>query len=301
MKNITFDDIHSMGIKNAQVLQWVKEVFCFKSECDLPPKISQGFNSGANFFNTMPAIIPSADVYGVKVVSRFPQNKPSISGDLLLYSLSSGELLSLMDATWITEKRTGAVAALAVNTFAKKDFKSISLIGLGVTGFSFLDMFLENKENRLKNFKLMRYKDHTDIAEAYLRSKGVKNIIVCENMETLIRDSDVIVSSITYTSSNLGKDEWYKKGVLVVPIHTRGFQNCDLFFDKIYADDEKHVDGFKNFSQFKKFHEISDVLINNAPGRETNEERILSYNIGIALHDVYLAKNIFDLVKSEEA
>lgn len=201
----------------------------------------------------MPAIIPSADVYGVKVVSRFPQNKPSISGDLLLYSLSSGELLSLMDATWITEKRTGAVAALAVNTFAKKDFKSISLIGLGVTGFSFLDMFLENKENRLKNFKLMRYKDHTDIAEAYLRSKGVKNIIVCENMETLIRDSDVIVSSITYTSSNLGKDEWYKKGVLVVPIHTRGFQNCDLFFDKIYADDEKHWMGLRTFHNSRNF------------------------------------------------
>ena len=27
----------------------------------------------------------------------------------------------------------------------------------------------------------------------------------------------------------------------VIPVHTRGFQNCDLFFDKVFADDTDHV------------------------------------------------------------
>ena len=33
-------------------------------------------------------------------------------------------------------------------------------------------------------------------------------------------------------------------------------------------------------------------------GREDNQERILSYNIGIALHDLYFAKMIYNKVVS---
>jgi ornithine cyclodeaminase/alanine dehydrogenase-like protein (mu-crystallin family) len=299
MKIITSTDIEHMAIKNSQVLDWIKQAFCLKNDCDLPHKVSQTFNGGTNFFNTMPSIIPSLDSFGVKVVSRFPERVPSISGELLLYSLGSGKLLSLMDATWITKKRTGAVAAVAVETFARKNFESIAIVGLGTTGLSFLDMFIEESNNKLKHFKLMKYKDHAEKAFKYLKSKGVKSITICDSMESLICDSDVIVSSITYTDTLLGKNEWYKKGVLVVPIHTRGFQNCDLFFDKVYADDTKHVNGFQNFSKFKKFDEISNVLNKSIAGRESDDERILSYNIGIAVHDVYVAKKVFDVYSSE--
>ena len=63
--------------------------------------------------NTMPCMIPSLNVFGVKVVTRYPGRTPSIAGDLLLYREDTGELLALMDATALTAIRTGAVAALA--------------------------------------------------------------------------------------------------------------------------------------------------------------------------------------------
>jgi ornithine cyclodeaminase/alanine dehydrogenase len=59
--------------------------------------------------------------------------------------------------------------------------------------------------------------------------------------------------------------------VLVVPVHTRGFTNCDLFFDKIFADDTGHVDHFRNFKQFKYFAEMSDVVNGTAEGRESDK------------------------------
>ncbi len=43
---------------------------------------------------------------------------------------------------------------------------------------------------------------------------------------------------------------------------------------------------FKYFNQFRHFAEIGDVLSGRVIGRETDEERILSYNIGLGLHDV---------------
>ena len=65
----------------------------------------------------------------------------------------------------------------------------------------------------------------------------------------------------------------------MVPVHTRGFSNCDLFFDKVYGDDTNHICHFKYFNQFKSFSEISDVLTGKALGRENNKERIIAYNI----------------------
>src|SRR5690606_38639268 len=118
-----------------------------------------------------------------------------------------------------------------------------------------------------------------------LHENGVNNIQICETNEELIRNSDVVVSALTVSDNLIGEDEWYKKGVLVIPIHTRGFQNCDLFFDKVFADDKSHVEGFKHFGQFKYFNEIDKILKNEDEGRRTEDERILSYNIGIALHD----------------
>ncbi len=298
MKVYSDKDVSALEISSKDAVQWVKNAFLLKKDSMLPHKTSQTFNGGKNFYNTMPAIMPNIDSAGVKIVSRYPERTPSIQGDLLLYRYSDGESLAMMDATLITSKRTGAVAALAVETLARKDAQSVAVVGLGQTGMSFLEMYLSNENNLTKAFKLMKYKNHAEKAKDFLEKKGVKNVIICESYEDLIKDSDIIVSALTVCEGILGKDEWFKEGVLVVPIHTRGFQNCDLFFDKVFADDTGHVKGFKYFDRFKSFNELDKVLHNEVEGRENNKERILSYNIGIALHDIYFARKVYDLLNS---
>lgn len=297
MQNLSKKDIENLGIQDENILLWVEQAFLSKSASMLPHKISLTFNEGRNFLNTMPAIIPALDAAGVKVVSRYSNRSPSIMGELLLYRFSTGEPIAIMDATWITAKRTGAVAALAVRTFAKEDYDSVAVMGLGQTGKSFLEMFLIAPGNHRKKIKLLRYKQQAEEVKAILEAKGCSNVQICNTYEDLIRDSDVIVSAITVAENQIGEDSWFKRGCLVVPIHTRGFQNCDLFFDKVFADDTGHVNGFRYFNKFKEFGEISDVLSGARPGRQSKDERILSYNIGIALHDIFIAKQIFGLQK----
>jgi len=38
-------------------------------------------------------------------------------------------------------------------------------------------------------------------------------------------------------------------------------------------------------------------LLKQNPGRTSDQERILAYNIGIALHDIYFASQVYDKVK----
>ena len=298
MKIISQKQIRDHNISPAVCVEWVKESFALKEKSQLPAKISL-HPQGNDFFNTMPCMLPVPNNYfGVKVVHRIKGATPALGSDLLLYNSETGELLAMLDADWITTMRTGAVAALAIQVFRSTSARTYGFLGLGNTGRATMLCLLESEPDVMHHVVLLRYKDQ---AESFIeRFKGYSNVsfTICDDSKELVAQSDVIISCITEAQGLLcDEDNLYKKGVLVVPVHTRGFQNCDLFFDKVYADDTAHVCGFKYFNQFKKFAEIQDVISGKAEGRMSDEERILSYNIGLGLHDVVYASKIYEILK----
>lgn len=296
MKYITNKEIRGLSISPFQCVEWVKESFSMKYDAQVPPKISL-HPQKSDFFNTMPCLLPPEyDRFGVKVVSRIAGNKPSLRSDVLLYQASTGILLSLMSADWITQMRTGAVAALTINTLQSSCANVYAFVGLGSTAIATMQCLLSILPLQKQiTCKLLRYKRQADdFINLFSAFSNVRFVIV-ENNEDLIKDSDVVVSAVTEMPTLFcEKNDLYKKGVLLVPIHTRGFQNCDLFFDHVFADDTAHVSGFKYFNQFRCFNEISEVLLNRIIARKSDEERILAYNIGLGLHDVFFANKIYE-------
>ena len=298
MKSIKNSDIVSLNISATECVDWVREAFVMKSECQLPAKISV-HPTGNDFFTTMPCLLPKEyGRFGAKVVSRIVGRVPALKSDMMLFDSNNGELLALVDCDWITAMRTGAVATLAIKTFRNSTAKEYAFIGLGSTARATLTCLLESCSNEQLNIRLFKYKDQAEkIIEEYKHYPNATFTIV-DNTSDLVRGADVVVSCITDASGLLVEDEsLFKPGVLVVPVHTRGFQNCDTTFDKVYADDTDHVKGFKYFSEFKEFHQIEEVLKGEVKGRENNSERILSYNIGLGLHDVLYASRIYDMLK----
>ena len=298
MKSITNSEIVALNISATKCVDWVREAFVMKSECQLPAKISV-HPTGNDFFTTMPCLLPKEyGRFGAKVVSRIVGRVPALKSDMMLFDSNNGELLALVDCDWITAMRTGAVAALAIKTFRNSTAKEYAFIGLGSTARATLTCLLESCKDEQLNIRLFRYKDQAEkIVEEYKHYKNATFTIV-DNTSDLVRGADVVVSCITDASGLLVEDEsLFKPGVLVVPVHTRGFQNCDTTFDKVYADDTDHVKGFKYFSEFREFHQIEEVLKGVTPGRESDTERILSYNIGLGLHDVLYASRIYDMLK----
>jgi len=298
MKTVTNLEIEQLQITPAQCVEWVRESFCMKYEAQLPPKISL-HPQGSDFFNTMPCLLPPQyDRFGVKVVSRIAGKKPSLHSDLLLYQASTGELLSFMDADWITQMRTGAVAALTIQTLQHSKADVYGFVGLGSTAIATMECLLAIVPHEKQiTCKLLRYKDQAEkFAATFADNKHIQFEIV-NSHEALVQGTDVIVSAVTEMPELFCADNsLYKEGVLVVPVHTRGFQNCDLFFDHIFADDKGHVCGFKYFDQFRQFNELSEVLLCKVSARQSDTERILAYNIGLGLHDIWFAQKIFTML-----
>ena len=296
MKIIDFEVISKMNISPADCYQWVSEMIEKKGEAILPPKISLKPFDGV-FCNVMPSIVGEAG--GIKVVTRYPERVPALESFLSLFDVQTGEVLALMDATWITAMRTGAVAAHAIIHLAKSDFSTLGIVGLGNTSRATLLVLAEVLKDRKLTVNLLKYKgQEVDFAERFSQYENLTFQMV-DTPEELVTGSDVVISGVTYAPTNFCSDECFRKGVLVVPIHTLGFTNCDLFFDKVFADDYGHVCNFRYFDKFKKFAEMTDVVTGKVPGRESDEERILAYNIGISVHDVYFASRIYSRISED--
>ena len=300
MKIISQAQIKALGISPKTCVEWVKESFSIKKDAQLPAKISvhpQGFD----FYTAMPCLLPAQyDRVGLKMVHRVKGAVPSLGSDILLYEASTGALLALMDCDWITAMRTGATAVYAAQTFRKQGPVTYSFVGLGNTARATMLCLLETEPDTPHKVLLKRYKDQAEqFIERFSAYRNVSFEIV-DTVPGMIAASDVIFSCITDADGLFCEDEsCFRRGCTLIPVHVRGFQNCDLFFDKVYGDDTAPLRAWKYFSQYRHYAELQDVIDGKDPGRENDEERILSYNYGLALHDTFYAAKIYELLKEE--
>ena len=298
MKIISFEDVKSLNISPALCYEWVSEMILNKGDAFLPAKTHMNM-PGNVFCNVMPCLVPGPDetkMGGVKVVTRYPERKPSLDSKILLFNADSGEYLALMDGNWITAMRTGAVAAHSVLHLAKSSWNIVSMIGLGNVARSSL-LVLSSMAGKAMTVRLLRYKDQAELFVERFKDFTNLNFEIVDTVEDCIKNTDVVISCATYFENAIAMDEWFEEGVLVVPVHTRGFTNCDLFFDKVFADDTGHVDHFKNFARFRYYAEVSDLVNGKSVGRENDKERILAYNIGVSVHDINYAAHIYQMLE----
>jgi ornithine cyclodeaminase len=289
--------IDALNISPKECLEWVRQGFLMKDDAQMPAKLSV-HPQGEDFMTTMPCLLPKHNgkkYFGIKLVSRIEGQIPTLKSDITLYDAETGQLLAVMDGDWITAMRTGAVAALAARTFQREAVDTYSMIGLGNIARAVALCLIADNSHRPITIRLMRYKDQ---AEQFIeRFKAYDNVTfdIVDDKTAFIAEADVLISCVTVATELLfPNNSLYKKGVTVIPVHVRGFQNCDLFFDKVFGDDTGQIQNWKYFSQFKEYDEIHHVLQGKNPGRTNNEERILSYNYGLALHDIVFASKIYE-------
>ena len=299
MKVITHKDIMDLNISPKECYEVVLESFKAKDKCVLPAKASM-IQSGHIFYNIMPSLNPEIQAGGVKVVTRYPSRIPSLDSQIYLYDMKDARLKAILDGNYITAMRTGAVAALAIETYGIENYKSIAIMGLGVTASAIMNVLTYTTRNRNIKIKLLRYKDQ---AEKFIEKyKGFKQFEfeICDTHKELIEESDVIISSVTFTDKNFAKFEWFKEGVLLLPVHVMGFGNVDYLFDKVHVDDPDHLHHMENYEKFKAFGQLSDVITGKIEGRVNEKERIVSYNIGLSIHDIAFANKVYDLMEDKK-
>lgn len=101
---------------------------------EMPARSVLAPNHDASCVLLMPAW-KSHQRMGVKLVSVWPGNNalglPAVSGVYVLISCETGQPLAVMDGTELTLRRTAAAAALAARTLARRNSKTLAVLGTG--------------------------------------------------------------------------------------------------------------------------------------------------------------------------
>ncbi|MCI5884055.1 MAG: ornithine cyclodeaminase, partial [Eubacterium sp.] len=254
MKVIDFRAVKKIceSISYETYYEWIEDALKNKDGFVVPvkSKISQ---ANGDYYGIMPCMNEKDNLAMVKMIGRHTLKKgelrSTMMGDLLLYEADTGVLKAVMDGEYITTLRTGAAAAQAVMMYGKKDFSVIGLIGLGNIMTVCMYVLLSIRKKEKLTVKLYQY--HNQELRFMERFSQYDNIdfVLCDSYKDTIKGSEVIISAVTNVKEDFCPNNCYDEGCTVIPVMMRGFQNCDLFFDKIYTDEVDQIRGFKYFNQ----------------------------------------------------
>lgn len=99
----------------------------------MPPKMYITLPQGD--FRTMPAYLPSLGIAGVKVVNVHPGNPsrglPTVMALTIILDIATGKPDAILNATALTDLRTGAAGAIAAKHLAPKKEVVMGVVGTG--------------------------------------------------------------------------------------------------------------------------------------------------------------------------
>jgi alanine dehydrogenase len=263
-------------------------------------------------FNVLRAYVAPLDVAGVKVVGDYHGNYklglPSELALLTLYDPRTGVPRAILDATAITEWRTGAVTALGGRHLARRGAKVLGHIGARGTAFTnvtLLDRVHDYDEIRVTS---ARPDSRAAFADRLRQALG-KEVRVCGTVEETVRGADVVVEATRLVAPEpILRTEWIAPAALVMPYGTMSAVELSLtsIMDKVYVDDRGQCFKPGHFGALRAHvdqglvtnesiaGELADVVAGTRPGRERDDERILFWHRGLATTDIALGQAILD-------
>ena len=297
-------DVEKANLDMPTIIDLLEQAFIEKGrqKVEMPPKPGIHPQTDA-FIHAMPAYIPAMKAAGIKWVSGFPGNKdkglPYISGLLILNDADTGLPIAVMDCTWITAKRTGAATALAAKYLARPDSRSVGILACGVQGRS-------NLEALATLFPIERvtaYDVHPGRVEAYIREMRERydfEFIPADTPRQAVVDSELIVTSgpILKHPTPTILPEWIQPGAFGSAVDFDSYWTPAALasVDKLSTDDHAQFQYYRSIGYFQHtpdpYADLGELVVGRKRGRQSDEERTLAMNLGLAIDDMAVAPEV---------
>ncbi|TNE35553.1 MAG: ornithine cyclodeaminase family protein [Alphaproteobacteria bacterium] len=319
--NVTYingPDVAELALTDAEIIAAVEETLraqgnggtVIEPRVHLVPE-----NSEKGHFNVLRGYVKSMEAAGVKIVGDFVDNYkydlPSEVGMLNLFDPVTGIPKAIINATAITDMRTGAMTAIGAKYLARKDCKILGHIGARGTAYWNVRLL-----DHLYNFDEIRVHSRRPESRNAFRDKLEKDlgkpVIVTDNWKDCLEGADIMVEASRLPEPKPHfMTSWVKKGAFVVPYGTMSAVEFDLtdIMDKIVVDDwgqckpghpfgslRRHVDEGK-ITPETLHAEMGEIVAGKKPGRESDEETNLFWHRGLSTSDIALGWALLEKAK----
>ncbi|HEY0315372.1 MAG TPA: ornithine cyclodeaminase family protein, partial [Sphingomonas sp.] len=301
-------DIEALAITDEEILAAIEASLAAqgRGETVIEPRVHLEPGVAEGHFNVLRgAIREPIDAAGVKVVGDFVDNYkiglPSELAILLLFDPRTGVPRAMLDASGITDMRTGAVTAIGAKYLARNGSKILGHIGARGTAYwnvRLLDRLFDFDEIRVHS---RRPESREGFAERLSRDLG-KPVVATANWRACVEGADIVVEASRLSApAPLLRTEWIKPGAFVVPYGTMSAVELSLtdIMTRLVVDDwgqckggkfgslRAHVEAGK-LSEATLYAELGEIVAGLKPGRESEAETNLFWHRGLSLSDIAL-------------
>lgn len=238
------------------------------------------------FFGVMPAY---AGTLGAKLVTFYPENVGMHTHHALivLFREETGEPLAVLDGRLVTEMRTAAVSAVATRWLARKDARTLALLGAGVQAGSHLEAL--RLVRRFEDVRVWSPRSAARFAEEH----GIR---AARSAEEAVRDADV-VAVVTSSQTPVLHGSWLAPGAHVNAVgacrpdwrelDTSALEKASLFVESRAPASAESGDVI---AKGRIEAEIGEVIAGLHPGRWSDREITLFKSVGVAVEDLAAAQ-----------
>lgn len=266
--------------------------------------------------------MPSADnennIAAVKVVSIFPQNpsigKATTQGVLMLTDGKTGEHICMMDASYLTRLRTGALSAIATEQFAREDSKVLGAIGTGGMAFEqILGVIAVRKIDEIILYN-RTFKKAEEFREKLIEFGVKAKIEVVDSSDKVVKRADIINCATRSLEpvfdGNLLNQGTHINGVgSFLPTMREVDQTTIDRANKIIVDDMEgvkeeageliHADQHSEWKFTAAYGELSDFANEERLLRQSDEEITFFKSVGAAYFDLVTAAGVYTKLKGQ--
>jgi alanine dehydrogenase len=271
-----------------------------RGEAHMPPKVYLDVPHGD--FRAMPAAMGTSAI--VKWVNSHTQNPdlhglPTVMAILIYNDAETGRPLAVMDGTLITQQRTAAAAAVATRHLARKDARTLGLVGCGGQAVAHLRAIARVvRPERVLLADLHR--PHAERVAAELAD------LPCEIVQTPQACAADVVTTLTGGRKGFVQRDWVRPGAHINAMGADAAGKQELTVElllaaRVFVDDwaqAAHSGEINVAFRDGKLKEIAgtlpEVICGKRPGRASDDEITIFDSTGLAIQDLALARALYD-------
>jgi ornithine cyclodeaminase/alanine dehydrogenase len=298
-------DLHAADVPMRELLEALAGAFRDLGEgrAEVPPKL--GVHPGKDaFFHAMPALWPAGGAAAVKWVGAFSGNRarglPTISALVVLSDPDDGRPVAIMDGRWLTLRRTAACSALSARFLARKEARSLGVLGCGLQARAHVEAFREvlplervkafdRHPERAAGFAQDVARDHGLEASAHLSVREV------------VQGTDVVLTagSIEDLPDPPIAPGWLAPGAFACSVDYASPWSSPALreLDLLCTDGRAQLDAAREagpVARLPPVHaDLAELMTGIKPGRTAEGQRTMACNLGLALADVVAAALVY--------
>lgn len=246
----------------------------------------------------------TGDALATKLITLVPGNAerglPTLLATVVLMDAATGAMRVTMDGTWLTELRTAAATAVAVDALTSAGPKRVAMLGSGALARSHA---LALRAVRPVSEIRVWSRDPQRVARCAADIGG----LACASAEEAVRGADV-VCTVTQASEPVLRGEWLAPGSFVGAIGAprptwRELDDAAMRAGVVIADSREAAEkesGDVILSGVSVYAEIGEVLAGTVP-RPPAGTTVIFKSLGQAVEDAVAARLVYDRACAEAA